>query len=768
MAYNDLLVLAGIGTTIRIDVSFDDFSTITHRWGTKGGYLDGANAYDSRIQNIGSISRGFGDGGIAGAGIFDITLDSTDGDIDWLLDISEPNFYNITKARFRVYSVIYKPSSPNATSKQLGDFYIVDFPHRNTNSIRMQLGDAVLGALDQPISLPTLGDWLNNPGEDEDTCPFFNSTGEQNYFSDGVSLDTQIPVAFGSDPVRIIPIGRPTASTSVTSSFFAKGVAVVCVTANLDAVDTDNITALRVRGKKSKLTMWIPREATFIGGTSPTTIWEPMKSRTITKGDIDYKILYIKYANLGAFVKQRSTFMQADYDNESDQSRSNDPALWSVDIGNLLDADNLEFYVEGTPLSAVTYPSNSQHGADALYDLITYYAPGDLGANVNTASFAAVKSATFTGSSIAGVAGGFWEEQGVFGYTLREIISRLCASCDFDFYINWAGQPSLSTEMYNFDTFESVAGSSLEQVTEPFADIVDWIPTSGERGAVFNRIRKNGGHGARGFSDFIPEYPAPWPGPFDDAVGIGAYGRPLERRLEISWLPMLVAQSPSPFATRNIRNLPRTRVRFITDISGLKLDLGDLFYLTWTRNRSSPYVSTIFRVESISFNNSDNSVEIEALWNDNVAGEKPYLLDNESFLIKATGSGGRTATVENGLTTVEFSSGSLVSDGIAPGDVLVLMDVNQAESTAFTRYRSIKIDTIDDDTHLSLGGADLSFDAASPVAVAEWEIRRSYLTYPTAITDATNYPANGEMYGKVCSNADEYTDAEDANLLLNG
>lgn len=768
MAYADILPLNTVGAALRIDVSLDSFSTITYRYGSHGGLLDGTNEYDSYIKGVSAIGRGFGDGGIAGAGTLDIVLDNTNAQVDWLLDISEPNFYNITKAKFRVYSVIFDARTPTPTylTKQLGDFYIVDMPKRNNSYVTMQLGDAVLGPLDQAISLPTLADWRDNAGETEDTCPFIPTTSVPR-FVEGVDFSTQIPVAFGNEWVRAIPLGNTPAYNSDTSDFYQKGVAVVCVTANTGAVTAANISNLRLVGKKTGIVADVPKTATINGST--VTVWEVKKSAAITKNGVQYCILYVLFRapSFGDAGFTLPSEMGADFTEAGDYYAGMGVTLADMDLKF---ADSFEFHVLGVPLSGVTDATNWPHGASVIQDIMTYYAPGSLSGSINASSFDAVRAATPATAGVCGVMGGHWPEQNVFGVgSLREVINRLCGSCDLDFFVNWSGQMSVSTEAFSFASYVAiVGGTTLERIDEERTfDVVEWIPSNGQRGSPFNRLWLSGGHGSK-VLDRGRVLDAPSQGPYDDPTAMTNWGRPLERTVEVSWLPQMIVRG-NPFWYRNLRNIPRTRVRFTTGIDGLRLDLGQLFYFNWTRNKGtdSPYTDTIFQVESINYNPVEHSVEIEAIWSDNMASEKPYLLDTEAFIILATGSGGRTVTIVDADATVTFSSGSLVTDGVQANDLLVLKDTTEGLTT-FKRNRAIKIDSVTDATHLEVVATDLDFGTAAPTAYSGWEIRKSFLTYHTAITDPTNYPSGSTMYGKVCSTGDEYTGSVTANKLLNG
>jgi hypothetical protein len=93
--------------------------------------------------------------------------------------------------------------------------------------------------------------------------------------------------------------------------------------------------------------------------------------------------------------------------------------------------------------------------------------------------------------------------------------------------------------------------------------------------------------------------------------------------------------------------------------------------------------------------------------------------------------------------------------------------------TAFTRYRTIRIANIVSDTVAQVVAdltGDLNFDAPSGVAIAagHWLIYKGATTYPSAISDPTNYPQGGAMYGKVTDSGGLFSDSSPGNQLLDG
>jgi len=765
MAYADLLSVTGVGAAFRIDVSLNNFSTIAYRYATHGGLLDGTNEYQSNIITFGSISRGFGDGGLAASAMLELVLENTDEQVDWLMDISEANFPNIFKAKFRVYSVLFSPASPsNFFSKKLGDFYIGDMPSRNNDSVSVPLVDAVASVLDQVISLPTLDDWRNNPGETEDTCPL-KSVYFENEFAEGVSFSTAAPLAFGEDRVRGIPLGHTANFFVQSSDFLSKMVSVVCATTNTGAGGAEMLSELWVRGKKSGEVVAIPKTAFLYGGLSyegTYTIWEPKKTGAIAKNGINYSILYctIDTRYINAYLNQvKYEGIDEDFDVAFGEYTKQDAGLSAA----------YEFYHVGGDLSARIRAGKNQTGADVVYDLVSFYTSGLTSSDVEPVSFAKVKAATNSSANVSGVIGGFWAEQKSFsGDSMRATLSKICASCDFDLFVNWGGLISLSCDSFSYLEYTGVNGATLFRVDEELtAEVDEYIPSEGQRGAVFNRAFVRGGRSVVAPKPGDSSTLEPVTGPWDNAALVSSYGRVIPRTFDVTWLSLGLARE-DPFLYRLIIPKPRTRVRFTTDLTGLSLDLGDLFYFNWTRNLGAgdPYTDAIFRVESIAYNTDDHSVSIDALWSDNLATSSPYLLDDETFIIRATGSGGRTVSITQSSAVMTFSSGSLTTDGVVANDFMILKDTGEAENTS-KRNRAIKILTVDSATQLTITG-DQDYGQVGTIAYSGWQIRRSKLTYPTAISDPTNYPDGSAMYGKTSTVADLFTDSTEANRLING
>ncbi len=118
----------------------------------------------------------------------------------------------------------------------------------------------------------------------------------------------------------------------------------------------------------------------------------------------------------------------------------------------------------------------------------------------------------------------------------------------------------------------------------------------------------------------------------------------------------------------------------------------------------------------------------------------------------------------NSNTTINFGGTiNLTTMGVTIGDLIVLRD--SAESaTAFTRNIVCRITAIPTTASITVA---VALTTSAAVVNADWSIVRGFTTYPTVISDATNYPSGSTMYGKQ-SESGTYSDPTPANVLQAG
>ena len=248
MPFDSEVTKPGRGVAYFLELSFDGFATVTARWGTHSGKLDGANDYEARIIGLGRLERALGQSHIAAASTLDVVLDNTDELLDFLFDTPE----NALKARLRFSIAIWDPSAsaPSFESKRLLEGGFSGFPRRDDAVVRATIADDVLNFLDQPVESPSLQDWRDV----DSASPLRNGT----KFHFAVSPETRAPFSFGDDWVRCIPVGT---SENPTTDKYA---VLVCATRGGDARSERNY-----QGHGAGLHPWAERRASAtLGGAA--------------------------------------------------------------------------------------------------------------------------------------------------------------------------------------------------------------------------------------------------------------------------------------------------------------------------------------------------------------------------------------------------------------------------------------------------------------------------------------------------------------------
>lgn len=804
MTIATMLTTEGIGRAILVDMSLDNFATMEARYADKAGLFEGGTGRSSRVLSLSPVRRGFGQNRVATSATCELVLDNADGELDWLC--GPANITDAALLRVRLWLALYETSDPVGTGDTLalGTFVLTEWPRRDDTKVTLQLGDDVMGRLSEAASLPTLDNWMavgttaNNPLKEGYGRPDVLD-GEES---------TPIQLAFGEDWVRafphLIPLG------TVDAAYQNKVIVPICCTTDTGAASSSEITALRIRMQPTASTPGglydVPRTVTDLGGTT-YTVWSVERSPSITVGSKTFKVIYLvvraDLGNVGSSVSNNTWLFggvlppgsnpNSSVVGPSDYSGTQFAGEWSggypsTAIYKMRDyADNdprayqyanvaanvSAWWVQGFPLSARTNTSSPvQHAAQVLTDLATYYS--DAAVTVDTVARGRVIAAN-PNASAAGVVAPWTDRRADSWYrppALRSVLTTLAQSADIDIFINTDGELSFSTDFRDF-TIATQGGGIAEIPETQVRDVVDDIPGDGERHAPANRIFFTGGkiYEAEGMT--MPAYA----GPFDyrsfvpGFTGIDVSIRVIEAKYEQGWRPYR-QQARTPLYYRTSLDLePRPRIRFRTNIRFLQFDLGDYFAFTWTRGPGigGPYSQTWFQIEAINYASADDSVEIQAIWRQDASDERQYLLDDETLLVRSKGAlSGSLDT--NGDDSINFNGTiNLTTMGVAVGDILVMRDSTQA-ADVFTRNACFRIATIGSTTAItvvdSTGGAP-SIPAAT-VANADWSIVRGETTYPTAISDPTNYPSDGAMYGKVTDVDGNYSNAETGNRLISG
>lgn len=752
MSFATSVVKDGRGVVYRLDVSLDGFATIAYRYASQSFDSTGAAWYDPRIQHVGRLQRGFGNNRVAAISAVDIVLGNTDAGVDWLVDSATVET-SVFKALFRLYVGVYDQGALAAYAavnggdastlidwQPLGEFMLFDPPKRKLGLVLLSLGDHVSGLFNELAPVPTFKDWV----EGDATCSLFGIPVIE-YFGDASGLSLP-QIAFGENRLRLQPVAREVGVASTS-----KRPLICCITADSASATTgsDSGTVLIAEG---------------LGEIFPSDgVYTAKRSVSLAKDGKNWKIIWLEVdiAAMRNLFGGRGVLMPiGSYIGTEPPQNGVDEYFEGVKSWTLLGA---------YPLSAITTKTKvSQNAVDVALDLVSSYSKGS-GANVDTASFTRLKT-TILNAEASGVVqpslnifdatsdryfGSVSEAtKDPFSSELRDVLTDLCQSFDFDIYSLWSGTIGVSAFWSDYSS-QSVAPLSIDE--ERTKGFLDWVPAGNDRYPPYNRIYLESGGKTLG--------------PFDNSAIITSWGRIIPIKLKEPWRAD-IWKGQNPWNWRMTEAKVRNRVKFLTDLSGLQFELGDFFYLNWTRNQAGPYSSTLFQVESIALlPDADNAVEIEAVKRDDLRTTLPYLLDNETLLTRLTGSGARTATVVDGSNIVTFSSGDLVADNVKVSDSLILKDSSEA-ATSFKRNKALSVVAISDATHLRVSDPidALDFGAGAGIAVSEWEIRKSYITYPNANTDPGNYPDGSTMYGKVANLATNgvFSDATAANRLLEG
>lgn len=572
----------------------------------------------------------------------------------------------------------------------------------------------------------------------------------------------------------------------------------VCATAELSAVNAFDVTGLEVvYGQGLTVNPELNGQTLVVPQTAPggAPVWKANKSATFTANGYQWRLLWIEFSVTNYIASlPNGTLPQKGSPGGGFGAGAADPVCAAIDHFNVFSYG---------ALSAVTGKSNlTQNPVDVVQDLVQYYSPmrdfpgGPIDATRFARAHAARQSMSCRGivsvpfaTDISTLAVGAASPGGLHqatpgasrklvyaGGLLRQALAEICSSFDIDLFLTLAGQAGVSAQVADFTSATATYPSLDEQKFDPDSVRVR-VPSGDERWAPYNAVF---------ITSAAPGNPEL--GPFRNQQAIAAWGgRVLAKHLEGTWWPYLTdsilnSQGPNGkllafdilesfvWSARSLESAARRVVTFDTDFTwfALGVDLGDDFLFTWTRGgNSAVFSSSLMRCDGMVIHFDQAKVSVTAVYMDDLRTAKAYLLDDETLLTRVASSGGRTATVVDGSTTVTFASGSLVTDGVAAGDQLILKDATEA-ANSYSRNRALRIASITDATHLVVTGLNTFTDFGGGAAVATWEIRRGQPTYPTSVSDPTHYPSGGGMYGKVSTEADLYNSGAAANLLLDG
>jgi hypothetical protein len=784
----------GHGVALQLEVSTDRFGGIAYFWSNVAHEWAGIT-YDPIIVSAGRLTRGLTVDHNVAASTVEVVLNNVDGVVDWMVNRSTVET-SVFKAKFRLYVVSYDPAAPGTLSrKQLGQFGLLDWPKRDARSVTLSLADdTVIDGAEFALA-PSVKDWVTHSGSNAGNNPLCQSA---SMLVDGAEFflpyEAPVQLAFGAIAVPL----QKTADWDgpSTSPNYAERVYMVCATTDVGDVTTydvqsvylliDKLADFQQPGVAGHINpqFEIPQKVFYTNGSS-NDIWTPRRSQILTKDGKQWRLIWVQMNmdRLYRFLQYSLTGAPRLTAGGTWRGMGGVPSLYS----------QIDFVVYGGPYSSRTVPSTSTPGfgqnvraPEVAYDLLSFYSKGLSNADVDLPSFQQATQVLpgFFASGIIDdlvqlsvtryadtsedrlINQNFTKIEAIGG-KLRQTLAELARSGSFDIVTGWDGRFKAVSQTSSLTDQVAAAGGTLATLDETLIIDGQWedrVPSAGERYSPHNRLYIEGPNGRIG--------------PFDNAAAIAAWGRIMPTTLSTKWVRpeeySTIASNPNLalFNTASLESKARQRLRFsYGSLEALALDIGSYFKFTITRDGvlNPVFSNAIFRVEQIDFLPATMSVYIEAIWFDDLVSDRPYFLDDETYSLVVSGSVARTATVADGSSTVTFSSGDLLADGVqvGGGDVLVLKDT--MGDTLFSRYRSILIKGVTDATHLLLQEADLDFGGGA--AVSSWEIHRGATTYALLkASSPANYPttAHPPLYGKVTDSAGLFSDSSAGNKLLDG
>lgn len=809
MAFTDLAPMTGRALWVGLDVSFDNFATVSYRWATQAAKAN-TFQYSRKIVAMGNLKRGLESNNFPAASTVSLAIDNTDFAADWLVNRTTVAT-QVLKARFKLHvgltSDVDQGSQPELLTKVVGVFVCMDYPRRNEKAIQLNLGDDIVGLLSEVLIAPTFMDWFYDAGTTTTNAPFGPSFFSGEEFEPVPLVDLNIPSAiqfgyndFVCPPTCYMEGYRTPLDFDVAGGFGAGRRAstypiVVLATRNLDAFTSDNVRSISGRFRKDVVsfdttgelnvlagkTIYIPE--TYVVAGDELRIWKAYKTQTISKNGYDWKLLWIAFD----VIEYQSWFVGAFASNVNGkvvnapipanpkfkQKYESDPSL----VGEVPFFTAFEnFLVRGSPGSGVYAGASGSNPGSAvliLKDMAEYYS--ELGVGSTSATHFTRAALTQTNDLFRGdiVATGQGLDASVAasdlpGRTspysanaLRKAIIELSGSADLDVFITYDGKVALVAQGADFETSTTTFPTFSET---RIGNVEDRIPSAGERWSPYNRVLIQTKEGILG--------------PYDSQDGMDEWGKVLTKMLQAKWWakPNLLwggdLTNSMVWQMRKVEAKVRPIISFTTDMSFVVFELGDYFLMAWSRGGSNTaHALTCWRLESITIVPSTGMCEVTAVWMEDLRTDYPYLLDNEALVVRAT-HGAETLTVTDTSSTITRSAGSFITDGVAPGDIILIRDTSE-DFWTFFRNRQLRVQSVTDALNLVITevAPDFGTAGAHVIATGNWTMYRGATTYPSAITDAANYPSGGLMYGKVSkivSGSGAFSDTSAANKLLDG
>lgn len=746
-SFEQLAARTDVGCLYYFDISTDKGVTFTKAYSTVWSF-GGTYQTEPRIIRLGNLTRELGaDRGFVAATI-DVTLDNSDGGVDWACNQATFQTQGI-QSIWKFFVQLWDPKNPSDyASKLIGVFSMMDPPTRKAATVEVTLVDGGIGLVSQLAAVPTLRDWIRATDAARPatlTEANIDDPSQPGYVKD-FDPDAPLPLVFGEQ--------------YITPKRCFQNYYIICAVPGAAGVLPTAASIYLSTGDQ------IPSRINSVGGTgvgATQTVWAITRSATITKNGKSWHLIWLNLDlnnDAGAASGPGSGDPSAQRGFLKHFYADALAAHTVIDVGKIFSTYAIHKVVAPITVQGLLGSHNANDmlygslmtAGQIAYDILTTCLPTALTPENYTSTIAA-RPGTLASGTINQT---FESAQTINGAKLlevvdgdaRRVLQKLCTAGQFDLFFTWAGVPRFSATAADSTALAAAFGATLPSLApELVGEVTERIPSIGERHAPANRtyVRRDG----RRF------------GPIEDAAAVAAWGRYLSREVDGEWLNA-VDNTGSPSRNALYQQAAgqaeiRPVLSVVTGINGLMYELCDYITFTWSRGAiGGPYLDAIFRVESISLAPFDGKVQLQLVWCDDLkaVGNLPYILDDEANALKVSASGGRTCTLTTGSITVNFSSGDLGADGVLQGDVLVVQDGGEA-ATSFKRNRSLIIINVTSATSLEVDVTD--FGTGGPFTISTWKIVRGPDTNPRP-----------DYYGSTCTVLGKFYGYTDANRLLDG
>lgn len=702
--------------------------------------------WEPRLKQIGNFTRELGpDRGFV-ASSMNITLENTDGGVDWVCDRSSYQSQGI-KSVWKYICTLWDPlNQADYDSKTLGYFTLMEGPTRNNTTVEITLVDAGLGKLSQLSATPSIRDWAyaTDAGRPFTYTKLVDESSKEHV--PNIDADAPSPLMWGTNLQEV---------RRVYGNCY-----VICAVPGTAGALPASVDFVRLKD------FWgiTPVITSTAQNRNAINVWTVRRSADITKNGKIWHLLWFNldlndYQNVigvagGQFTDKTIRNMLVN------RYKPDKPELPDYTAHALI----APVYVQGGLLS---HPAND---LNALWDIpaskIAYDIVTKCLDNIPTVigySAVAASRSTFLASGridqgvdrVMNAFGGTTLLQLTNGDAIQEL-RALASTGQFDLFVDWSGQLNFIARAADYAS-QTATVSTLDETM--VADVSERIPSVGERNAPANRT-------------FV-RYGSRLMGPLDDATAIANYGRIVPRTVDGRWLltNRIYSTNPTTSDMGGLRPTPealdqfrsndistiRPTVTVVTGINGLSLELGQYTLFTWRRGTIGlPYTSAVFRVESISLASLEGKTQLQLSWADDLRDptKLPYILDDETLSVRLNQV--YFCNLTTGNFTVLFTSSvtpNLNTDGVVPGDVLLIGDSSES-ATGFQRNRTLIISAV---SGSSVTVDKNDFGTGGPFVATFWKIYKGALT------------SNREsFYGKSCTGAGLFSNGSPANRILEG